>query len=69
MFRCTHCVFLQGHCTSSSIGLALDICLSYGVYSSLEEAFEFCWSLFAGEVKLNKFEFGTQGLLDLLCKH
>ena len=42
---------------------------SYGVYSSLEEAFEFCWSLFAGEVKLNKFEFGTQGLLDLLCKH
>ena len=42
---------------------------SYGIYSSLEEAFEFCWSLFAGEVKLNKFEFGTQGLLDLLCKH
>ena len=26
---------------------------SYGIYSSLEEAFEFCWSLFAGEVKLN----------------
>ena len=42
---------------------------SYGIYSSLEEAFEFCWSLFAGEVKLNKFEFETQGLLDLLCKH
>ena len=41
-----------------------------GIYSSLEEAFEFCWSSFADEhntlpkstrrnVKLNKFAFGT----------
>ena len=43
---------------------------NYGIYSSLEKAFEFCWSLFADEqntlpkstrrkVKLNKFAFGT----------
>ena len=41
-----------------------------GIYSSLEEAFEFCWSWFADEdktlpksarrnVKLNKFALGT----------
>ena len=50
------------------------------IYSSLEEAFEFCWSLFADEhktlpkstkrnVKSNKFAFGTLWLPDLLCKH
>ena len=42
-----------------------------GIYSSLEEAFEFCWSSFAEEhntspksrnVKLNKFAFGTPWL-------
>ena len=26
--RCMHCVFLQGYCMPSSIGLALDICLA-----------------------------------------
>ena len=50
------------------------------ILSSLEEAFEFCWSLLADEhntllkstrrhVKLNKFVFGTPWLLDFLCKH
>ena len=50
------------------------------VYSSLVEAFEFCWSLFPDEhktlpkstrrnVKSNKFAFGIPWLLDLLCKH
>ena len=53
---------------------------SCGMYSSLEEVFEFCWSSFADEhntfpkstrrhVKLNKFAFGTPWLPDLLCKH
>ena len=51
-----------------------------GIYSSLEEAFEFCWSSLADEhntlpkstrrhVKLDKFVFGTPWLPDLLCKH
>ena len=50
------------------------------IYSSLEEAFEFCWSSFADEhntspkstkrkVNLIKFAFGTPWLPDLLCKH
>ena len=50
-----------------------------GIYSSLEEAFEFCWSSFAGEhntlvkstrrnVELNKFGCGTPWLPDILCK-
>ena len=52
----------------------------YGIYTSLKEAFKFCWSLFADElntwpkptrrkVKLNKSAFGTPRLPDLLCKH
>ena len=51
-----------------------------GINSSLEEAFEFCWSSLADEhnnlpkstrrhVKLDKFVFGTPWLADLLCKH
>ena len=51
-----------------------------GIYYSLEEAFEFCWSSFADEhntllkstrrsVKLNKFAFCTPWPPDLLCKH
>ena len=51
-----------------------------GIYSSLGEAFEFCWSSLANEhntlpkstrrhVKLDKFVFGTPWLPDLLCKH
>ena len=55
-----------------------------GIHSSLEEAFEFCWSSFADKhnnitvftkidqeklCKLNKFACGTPWLLDLLCKH
>ena len=52
-----------------------------GIYSSLEEAFEFCWSSFADEhntlvkstrrnVKLNKFGCGTSWLPDILIfKH
>ena len=55
----------------------INIC---GIYSSLEEAFEFCWSSLADEhnnlpkstrrhVKLDKFVFGTLWLPDLLCKH
>ena len=51
-----------------------------GIWSSLEEAFEFCWSSFADEhnafpkltrrnVKLNKFAFGIPRLPDLLSKH
>ena len=51
-----------------------------GIHSCLEEAFEFCWSLFTDEhktlpkstrrnVKSNKFAFGTLWLPDLLCKH
>ena len=51
-----------------------------GIYSSLEEAYEFCWSSLAGEhstllkstrrhVKLGKFVFGAPWLPDLLCKH
>ena len=50
------------------------------IYSSLGEAFEFCWSSFADEhntlvkstrrnVKLNKFGWGTPSLPDILCKH
>ena len=50
-----------------------------GIYSSLEEEFEFCWSSTADEhnalpkstrrnVELNKFAFGTPWLLDLLYK-
>ena len=50
-----------------------------GIYSSVEEAFEFCWSSFAGEhntlvkstrrnVELNKFGCGTPWLPDILCK-
>ena len=50
------------------------------VYSSLEEAFEFCYGSFANNehnillkltrrnIKLKKFAFGTPWLLDLLCK-
>ena len=51
-----------------------------GIYSSAEEAFEFCFSSFANEhntlpkstgrnVKLNKFAFVTAWLPDLSCKH
>ena len=51
-----------------------------GIYSALEEAFEFCWSSFADEhntlpkstrrnVKSNKFAFWTPWLQDLLRKH
>ena len=51
-----------------------------GIYSSLEEAFEFCWSSFPdehktlpkstkGNVKLNTFVFGTPWPTDMLCKH
>ena len=51
-----------------------------GIQSSLEEAFEFCWSSFEDEhntlpkstrrnVELNKFAFGTPWLPNLLCKH
>ena len=51
-----------------------------GIYSSLEEVFEFCWSSLADEhntlpkstrrcVKLDKFVFGTPWLPDFLCKH
>ena len=51
-----------------------------GIQSSLEEAFQFCWSLFADKhntfpkstrrnIKLNKFAFETPWLPDLLCKH
>ena len=53
---------------------------TWGIYSPLEEAFEFCWSSFANEhntlpkstrrnVKLNKFAFGTAWLPELSCKH
>ena len=51
-----------------------------GILSSLEEAFEFCWSSLTDEhntlpkstrrnVKLDKFSFVTPWLPDLLCKH
>ena len=51
-----------------------------GIYSSLQEAFKFCWSSLTdelntlpkstrGNVKLNKSAFGTPWLPDLLCKH
>ena len=51
-----------------------------GIYASLEEVFEFCWSSLADErntlpkstrkhVKLDKFVFGIPWLPDLLCKH
>ena len=51
-----------------------------GIYSALEEAFEFCWSSFADEhntlpkstrrnVKSKKFAFWTLWLQDLLRKH
>ena len=59
MSCCMHCVFLQGYCTPLFIGLALDIRLSYesitkqaifwSTFFSVAEAFEFCWSSFAGE--------------------
>ena len=50
------------------------------IYSSLEEAFEFCWSWLADEhntlpkstrrhLELDKFVFGTPWLPDVLCKH
>ena len=50
-----------------------------GIYSSLEEAFEFCWSSLVDEhntlpkstrrlVKLDKFVFGTPWLPDSWCK-
>ena len=53
---------------------------TWGIYSSLEEAFEFCFSSFAnehntlpkstrGNEKLNKFAFGTAWLPDLSSKH
>ena len=51
-----------------------------GICSSLEEAFEFCWSFLADEhntspkstrkhAKLDKVIFATPWLPDLLCKH
>ena len=51
-----------------------------GIQSSLEEAFELCWSLLADEhdtlpkstrrhAKLDKFIFGTPWLPDVSCKH
>ena len=44
--------------------------INCGMYSSLEEGFEFCWSLFVDRnIKLNKLAFGTTWLLDLLFKH
>ena len=63
--------------TMNLLNKTANIC---GIKSSLEEAFEFCWSSFADahntlpkstrrNVKLNKFAFGTPWLPDLLCKH
>ena len=63
--------------TMNLLNKTANIC---GIKSSLEEAFEFCWSSFADEhntlpkstrrnIKLNKFAFGTPWLLDLLYKH
>ena len=54
--------------------------VSRGGTSATHAAFEFCWSSFADQhntllistrrnVKLNKFEFGTPWLPNLLCKH
>ena len=51
-----------------------------GIWSSLEDVFEFCWSSLTDEhntlpkptrrhIKLDKFIFGTLWLRDLLCKH
>ena len=64
----------------SSYESITNLAILWSTFFSIEEAFEFCWSSFADEhntalkstrrnVKLNKFEFGMQGLPDLLCKH
>ena len=64
-------------CKRAEYNKTVNIC---GIYSSVEEAFELCWSMLADgpntlpkltrrNIKLNKFAFGTPWLPDLSCKH